>query len=416
MCACMYLFYKHNQLSDLTSSLLFDLFLCRKRVLQITDGIENIGGMQWELLGCLTLGWALIIWFTALFPYVVLFVLLGRATTLSGADQGLMYYITPRWEELLGPGPWIDGATQIFFAYSIGTGALPALGSYNKFHHNCYNDALITCVVNTLTSLLAGCVTFSILGHIAQEQGAEVADVVKSGPGLVFLTYPEVVLTLPGAPAWSAIFFIMLVILGIDSEFCIVESFVTGMVDYWPEVLRPHRKKFTLGICVLMLALGIPMGGAYVFQLMDFYSASGMSLLWVCFFQTIAISWIFGANKFIECVHQMMGIRPNKFWYVCWVFFAPAVMVEKNEQEERLRVVEAAAGIILEDMRSMVHSMDDYPKPYSFLSDVAENLLKGLQPNIKSRVKIPKGEKTAVIPMSESSAGLLTKNNSFLVQ
>ena len=79
-----------------------------------------------------------IIWFTALFPYAVLLVLLVRAVTLDGADQGLLYYVTPRWEELLGPGPWIDGATQIFFAYSIGTGALPALGSYNKFHHNCY--------------------------------------------------------------------------------------------------------------------------------------------------------------------------------------------------------------------------------------------------------------------------------------
>jgi solute carrier family 6 GABA transporter-like protein 1 len=53
--------------------------------------------------------------------------------------------------------------------------------------------------------------------------------------------------------------FFSLQILGIDSEFCIVESFVTGMVDNWPEVLRPHRKKFTLGMCVVMMALGIPM-------------------------------------------------------------------------------------------------------------------------------------------------------------
>lgn len=45
---------------------------------------------------------------------------------------------------------------------------------------------------------------------------------------------------------------------------------------------------------------------------------------------------------------------------------------EKNDQEERLRVVEAAAGIILEDMRSTVHSMDNYPKPGNFLSNVDE--------------------------------------------
>ncbi|KAJ9592234.1 hypothetical protein L9F63_001235, partial [Diploptera punctata] len=288
-----------------------------KRVLQITDGIDDVGGIQWELFGCLILGWGLvyliiwrglhasgkIIWFTALFPYAVLFVLLLRSVTLDGAGDGLLYYITPRWEELLGPGPWIDGATQIFFAYSIGTGALPALGSYNKFHHNCYKDALITCVVNTMTCLLAGVVSFSILGHIALEQGTEVSDVVKSGPGLVFLTYPEVVLKLPGAPAWAAIFFSMLVILGIDSEFCIVESFVTGMVDNWPEVLRPHRRKFTFGMCVVMMALGIPMITHIICYIKDITFLGGGRLMWVLLFpKTIAISWRFGAQEIYRLV------------------------------------------------------------------------------------------------------------------
>ena len=120
------------------------------------------------------------------------------------------------------------------------------------------SDALITCVVNTLTSLLAGVVTFSILGHIALEQGTTVASVVKSGPGLVFLTYPEVVLRLPGAPIWSAVFFTMLVVLGIDSEFCIVEALVAGLADQWP-ILKVHRKKFTAAVCFLMFLLGLPM-------------------------------------------------------------------------------------------------------------------------------------------------------------
>ena len=102
---------------------------------------------------------------------------------------------------------------------------------------------------------------------------------VNSGPGLVFITYPEVVLKLPGGPIWAVTFFLMLVVrnlnyiirlisirsiklkngyqcayqylilqtIGIDSEFCIVESLVTGIVDMWPDYLRPRRRKFTAG-------------------------------------------------------------------------------------------------------------------------------------------------------------------------
>ena len=73
-------------------------------------------------------------------------------------------------------------------------------------------------------------------------------------------------------------------------------------------------------------------GGVYLFQLMDFYSASGMSLLWVCFFQTIAIGWFFGARRFCDCVEQMTGHRPGMFWYLCWKYFAPAVMLVRTRQ------------------------------------------------------------------------------------
>ena len=127
---------------------------------------EGLGGMQWELTGCLICAWIVvyliiakglhssgkIIWFTALFPYFVMFILLGRALTLPGgrtalnwlepnspgAFEGLWYYVHVDWTKLYDGETWIDGATQIFFAYSIGMGALPALGSYNKFHHDCF--------------------------------------------------------------------------------------------------------------------------------------------------------------------------------------------------------------------------------------------------------------------------------------
>ncbi|XP_044732020.1 sodium- and chloride-dependent GABA transporter 1-like [Chrysoperla carnea] len=315
-----------------------------RKVLGISEGLNDLGSIKLDLLLYLFLGWILvyfiirrglhqsgkIIWFTALFPYVILITLFIRSLMLDGAFEGLKAYFTPRWETLLQAGPWLDGATQIFFAYSSGTGALQALGSYNNFHHNSYKDAIITTSVNTLTSLLAGGLTFTILGHLAFLQNTSVENVVTSGPGLVFLTYPAVMETLPESFLWAAIFFIMFAILGIDSLFCLVESVITGMVDMWPKILRPKRTLFTIGICTVMFLLGIPMtthGGIYIFQLMDYYSASGISLLWICFFESISISWIFGVDNFSQCISEMTGKRPGLFLRLCWKYFAPFVMV-----------------------------------------------------------------------------------------
>ena len=60
---------------------------------------------------------------------------------------------------------------------------------------------------------------------------------------------------------------------------------------------------------------------------MDFYAASGMSLLWCVFFQTIAICWVFGARNFYTCIEEMIGYKVNLYWYICWVFLSPAFMV-----------------------------------------------------------------------------------------
>ena len=311
---------------------------------------------------------------------MVLSILCVKALTLEGAWEGIKFLFTPQWDRLTESQVWIgesecpclalpgnlpggltahtininqilfsDGGTQIFFSYGVGIGALLALGSYNKFNHNCHKDAIVVCCINTFTSFFSAVVIFSILGYMAHSKGVEVADVVESGPGLAFLVYPEVVLTIAPSPLWSFLFFIMLLTLGIDSQFCGVESLMTGLVDNWPETLQPHRKKFTLGMTILMFLLGLPMitrvssvlinnikqhsninipqGGIFVFQLMDFYAASGMSLLFCVFFQTIAICWVFGAKRFYGCIEEMIGYRVSYYWYICWVALAPAFML-----------------------------------------------------------------------------------------
>ena len=67
------------------------------------------------------------------------------------------------------------------------------------------------------------------------------------------------VLSLPGSVLWATIFFVMLLVLGVDSEFCNVEALVTGIVDNWPDQLLKHRRKFTVALCALLFCLGIPL-------------------------------------------------------------------------------------------------------------------------------------------------------------
>ncbi|XP_013363163.1 PREDICTED: sodium- and chloride-dependent neutral and basic amino acid transporter B(0+) isoform X3 [Chinchilla lanigera] len=209
-----------------------------KVALQRSSGIDETGHIVWYLALCLLLAWIIVgasvmkgiktsgkvVYFTALFPYVVLTILLIRGITLEGASKGLAYYIGAEsdFSKLLEAEVWKDAATQIFYSLSVAWGGLVALSSYNKFNNNCFSDAIVVCVANCLTSVFAGFAIFSILGHMAHITGQEVSQVVKSGFDLAFIAYPEALAKIPGAQFWSVLFFIMLLTLGLDSQFATI--------------------------------------------------------------------------------------------------------------------------------------------------------------------------------------------------
>ncbi|KAK3539410.1 hypothetical protein QTP70_006463 [Hemibagrus guttatus] len=165
------------------------------KVLHISSGLDNPGQINWEMTLCLMAVWVMvyfcvwkgvkstgkIVYFTAMFPYVVLIILLARGVTLPGAYSGIMYYLKPDWSKLKQAQVWIDAGTQVFFSYAIGLGALTALGSYNRFNNNCYRDTFVLSLINSGTSFFAGFVVFSILGFMAAEQGVDISKVAESG-------------------------------------------------------------------------------------------------------------------------------------------------------------------------------------------------------------------------------------------
>lgn len=79
-------------------------------------------------------------------------------------------------------------------------------------------DALLTSLINSATSFVAGFVIFSVLGYMARASGKSIQDVATEGPGLVFIVYPAAIATMPGSTFWALIFFMMLLTLGLDSS------------------------------------------------------------------------------------------------------------------------------------------------------------------------------------------------------
>lgn len=97
-------------------------------------------------------------------------------------------------------------------------------------------------VTNVFTAIFAGFAVFSVLGFMAYNLEASVADVVQGGPGLAFIAYPEAVLMMPLPHLWALCFFFMMFILGMGSQFGGIEAMCTAVIDQWPH-LRDHHWK-----------------------------------------------------------------------------------------------------------------------------------------------------------------------------
>lgn len=171
-------------------------------------------------------------------------------------------------------------------------------------------DTLIVCVGNCLTSFIAGFAIFSVLGFMATELGVKVEDVATGGTGLAFEAYPDLVTRLPAAPFWSILFFLMLFTLGLDSQFAIVETVLTGILDFQPKLIP--KKTLVVGIiCVVFFILGLPLccpGGSLLLDLLDNYSAT-WPYLFIGLSEFVLISYIYGYPNFIEDIYEMTGVK-----------------------------------------------------------------------------------------------------------
>ncbi|XP_027887532.1 sodium- and chloride-dependent GABA transporter ine [Xiphophorus couchianus] len=317
----------------------------RYKMLGQTSGVEETGTLRWELFLILILAWILIylcifkgvkstgkvVYFTALFPYVILIALLINNVQLPGASDGIAFFIVPEWDKLRSVEVWVNAAAQIFNSIGIGFGSLLAMSSYNSFNNNVLKDTLFISITNSLTSIMAGFVIFSAFGYMSYLQGIPVSQLAVDGPGLVYVVYPQAFANMPVSQLWAVLFFFMLLCLGLDSEFAMVEVMVTSFMDeFYQQLIRIFKRKelFVLAVCGVALLLGIPcvmQVGIYVFQLMDHYTAI-VSIMFLAFFEIIAICWSYGVKRLSSNMEEMTGQKPNIFFRLCWLVVDPVLI------------------------------------------------------------------------------------------
>ena len=153
----------------------------------------------------------------------------------------------------------------------------------------------------------------------------------------------------PG-PFFSFIFFFMLILLGISSSSCGWEVLIASITDEFPR-LRKKRVTVMIFSCLAAFLLGFPIcfeSGSLLFQLMDnrykslscietylfviyriFYRRTASALLVATLLESILMSWVYGAQKFISHIKEM-GMEIPKvlkfYWLTCWIALTPSII------------------------------------------------------------------------------------------
>ncbi|XP_029429354.1 sodium-dependent neutral amino acid transporter SLC6A17 isoform X2 [Rhinatrema bivittatum] len=370
--------------------------------LDISNSISEGGGLNWRMTLCLLCAWSMVglamikgiqssgkvMYFSSLFPYVVLLCFLVRGLLLRGAIDGILHMLTPKVEKMLDPQVWREAATQVFFALGLGFGGVIAFSSYNKQDNNCHFDAALVSFINFFTSVLATLVVFAVLGfkanvmnekcvvenaekileylnlrvlshdlipphvnfsHLTATDYREMYNVIRTvkedhfqelgldaclledelnkavqGTGLAFIAFTEAMTHFPASPFWSVMFFLMLINLGLGSMIGTMEGIITPISD----TFKVRKELLAVSCCVCAFLVGLIFmqhSGNYFVTMFDDYSAT-LPLTIVVILENIAVAWVYGTKKFMQELTEMLGFRPYQYYFYAWKYISPICM------------------------------------------------------------------------------------------
>ncbi len=180
---------------------------------------------------------------------VIMVVLAIRSVTMSGAGEGVRFYLIPDFAKMkeAGIGNVIFAAmSQAFFTLSIGIGAMLIFGSYLDRSHSLAGEAVNITILDTFVALTAGFIVIPACFAYGIEPDA--------GPSLIFVTLPNIFAQMKGGAFWGALFFLFLTFAALSTLIAVFENLIAIQMDLFGWT----RKKSVIICSVTIMILSMP--------------------------------------------------------------------------------------------------------------------------------------------------------------
>ena len=201
--------------------------------------------------------------------FVLILILAIHSFTLSGAKEGVRFYLVPNLETVksVGLGQVIAAAmNQAFFTLSLGIAAMEIFGSYMSKEHTLLGEGARICVLDTFVAIAAGLIIFPACFSYGVE--------VTSGPSLIFVTLPNVFVNMAGGRIWGTLFFLFMTFASFSTVIAVIENIMSTCMD----TFGWSRKKAALINGIVILLASIPCVLGYNI-LSDFHPIGGRDVL-----------------------------------------------------------------------------------------------------------------------------------------
>lgn len=181
--------------------------------------------------------------------FVLILILAIHSFTLSGAGEGLKFYLVPNMENVktVGLGSVVAAAmNQSFFTLSLGIAAMEIFGSYMGKEHTLLGEGARICALDTFVAVSAGLIIFPACFSYNVE--------VTQGPGLIFVTLPNVFVNMSGGRIWGSLFFLFMTFASFSTVIAVFENIMSSCMDNFGW----SRKKAALINGIIILVASVP--------------------------------------------------------------------------------------------------------------------------------------------------------------